>query len=159
MIPLPDPPLADGAVRLRRWTVADAPALAAAWADPEIQRWTGVPAVRDTAAAGRWIAGEEVRRQRNLALDLVVSPADPGDAAVLGEVGMVPLAGGPSRAELGWWIGSEHRGGGIATRAVVLLVSWLRTELGLTDLVASVDVANPASVRVAEAAGLRLCRP
>ena len=56
----------------------------AAWADPEIQRWTGVPERRDLAAAERWIAGDEARRERWLSLDLVV---DLG-GAVAGEVGL-----------------------------------------------------------------------
>ena len=43
VIPLPDPPLRSGDLRLRPWRLDDAPALVAAWADPEIQRWTAVP--------------------------------------------------------------------------------------------------------------------
>ena len=47
--PLPDPPLRSGDLLLRPWQVDDAPALVAAWADPEIQRWTGCPTRRDLA--------------------------------------------------------------------------------------------------------------
>ena len=142
---LPDPPLTDGVIRLRPWSAHDVDALVAAWADAEIQKWTRVPEHR-----------EQLRRDRGLALDLVVSPADPNDEAVLGEVGMVPLAGGPSRAEMGWWVAASHRRQGIATRAVGLLAVWLRDELGFTDLFAEVDPENPASVWVAEANDLRL---
>jgi RimJ/RimL family protein N-acetyltransferase len=155
-LPLPDPALNDGIIRLRPWTVHDVDALVAAWADEEIRRWTRVPEQRGPADALRWIASEQLRRERGLALDLVISPADPADATVLGEVGMVPLAGGPSRAELGWWVGAPHRRRGVATRAVGLFGGWLRDELELTDLFAEVDTDNPASVWVAEAAGLRL---
>jgi RimJ/RimL family protein N-acetyltransferase len=155
-LPLPDPPLADDTVRLRPWSVHDVDALVGAWADDEIQRWTRVPVAREANDALRWIAAEQLRRDRALSLDLVISPADPEDATVLGEVGMVPLAGGPSRAELGWWIGPEHRRQGIATRAVGLFAAWLREELAFTDLFAQVDPDNPASVWVAEAAQLRL---
>jgi len=106
--PLPDPPLADEVVRLRPWTEADAPALAAAWADDEIRRWTAVPDRPDEDHARRWIAGERVRRERGLGLDLVISPAG-GDTTVLGEVGIATIAGGPDRAEAGWWVGPDHR--------------------------------------------------
>ena len=41
-LPLPDPPLAGDRFHLRPWVPADAPALAAAWVDPEVARWTGV---------------------------------------------------------------------------------------------------------------------
>ncbi|MEY2434057.1 MAG: hypothetical protein QOC92_3782 [Acidimicrobiaceae bacterium] len=155
-LPLPDPPLTDGVVRLRAWRAHDVDALVGAWADEEIQKWTLVPALRGSEHAVRWIAAEQLRRDRGLALDLVVSPADLDDESVLGEVGMVPLAGGPSRAELGWWVAAPHRRQGIATRAVGLFASWLRDELGFTDLFAEVDPENPASVWVAESNDLRL---
>jgi RimJ/RimL family protein N-acetyltransferase len=155
-LPLPDPPLADDRIRLRPWGAADVDALVDAWADAEIQRWTRVPEQRGPDDALRWIASEQLRRDRGLALDLVVSPARDDDRTVLGEVGMVPLAGGPSRAELGWWVGPDHRRQGVATRAVGLFARWLRDELGFTDLFAEVDLRNAPSVWVAEANDLRL---
>ncbi len=156
MLPLPDPPLTDGVVRLRSWSVRDVEGLVDAWADEEIQKWTLVPARRNADDALRWIASEQLRRDRSLALDLVIAPADPDDSTLLGEVGMVPLAGGPSRAELGWWVARPHRRQGIATRAVGLFADWLRAQLDFTDLFAEVDPENPASVWVAESANLRL---
>lgn len=155
-LPLPEPPLTDGVVRLRPWSAHDVDALVTAWADDEIQKWTRVPAQRESDHALRWISAEQLRRDRGLALDLVVSPADLDDQEVLGEVGMVPLAGGPSRAELGWWVAAPHRRRGIATRAVGLFARWLRDELGFTDVFAEVDPDNPASVWVAESNDLRL---
>lgn len=154
--PLPEPSLTDGVVRLRAWAPADAPALVAAWADEAIRRWTLVPEQRGLDQAERWIQSEPLRRERSLALDLVVGPADPDDPTVLGEVGMVPLAGGPSRAELGWWVGPDHRRQGVATRAVVLFAGWLRQQLEFEELFAEVDGENPASIWVAEAADIRL---
>jgi len=155
-LPLPDPPLTDGVVRLRPWSVHDVDALVDAWADEEIQKWTLVPEKRGAADALRWIAAEQLRRDRSLALDLVISPADPDDTTVLGEVGMVPLAGGPSRAELGWWVAPAHRRRGVATRGVGLFARWLHDALEFTDLFAEVDPENPASVWVAESNNLRL---
>ena len=153
--PLPDPPLSDGVVRLRPWQADDAPALAAAWADAAIRRWTAVPADPSEDHARRWIAGAELRRGQGVALDLVVSPADPDDATVLGEVGLVTMAGGPSRAEVGWWTGPEHRRRGVATRAVTLFAGWCRDVLDM-ELFAEVDPDNPPSLWVAEAAGVRI---
>jgi RimJ/RimL family protein N-acetyltransferase len=155
-LPLPEPMLADDVVRLRPWSAHDVDALVAAWSDEEIQKWTRVPVQRTADHALRWIAAEQLRRERGLALDLVISPAALGDMTVLGEVGMVPLAGGPSRAELGWWVAVPHRRQGIATRAVGLFAGWLRAELEFTDLFAEVDPDNPASIWVAESNNLRL---
>jgi hypothetical protein len=42
-IPLPEPPLTDGEIRLRAWEPGDARAVTAACQDPEIPRWTVVP--------------------------------------------------------------------------------------------------------------------
>jgi RimJ/RimL family protein N-acetyltransferase len=154
--PLPDPALSDEQIRLRPWSAHDVDALVEAWADDEIQRWTLVPQQRGPADALRWIAAEQIRRDRGLSLDLVVSPADPDDDTVLGEVGVVPLAGGPSRGELGWWVHPDHRRQGIATRAVGLFARWLRDELELSDLFVEVDLRNAPSVWVAEANDLRL---
>jgi RimJ/RimL family protein N-acetyltransferase len=152
---LPDPPLADDMVRLRPWTGGDASALAAAWADDEIRRWTAVPATPTVAHATRWINGERIRREHGLGLDLVVSPAPEDDPAVLGEVGIATIAGGPDRVEIGWWVGASHRRRGIATRAVSLVAAWCRDELGL-EVFAEVDPDNLPSVWVAESAGCRL---
>jgi RimJ/RimL family protein N-acetyltransferase len=170
-LPLPDPPLGDGAIRLRPWAAEDAGALAAAWADPEVQRWNAVPESRSELDAARWIAGEARRRELGLALDLVVSPADPYDDAVLGEVGLGPIAWEAGKAEasevgkaaeaseagqaaIGWWIAGPARGRGVAARAVTLLASWAERELDLR-VVALIDPANAASLRVAERAGIR----
>jgi RimJ/RimL family protein N-acetyltransferase len=138
-------------VRLRPWDVADAGALAAAWRDPEVRRWTAVPEDTSEAAAVRWIEGWEARARSGVALDLVVSPLA-GDE-VLGEVGFVRDG---TVARCGWWVVAAHRGQGVASEAVALLAARARA-LGL-DPVADVDGANAASIRVAERAGIAVVR-
>jgi RimJ/RimL family protein N-acetyltransferase len=133
-------------VGLRPWRPDDAEALAAAWADPDIARWTAVPEDRSVDAAARWIAGWDERRRRGLALDLVVTPVD-GEATVLGEVGMAFLTDPPT---IGWWVVPSARGQGVATAAVRRFVEEFVTA---EEVVAEVDEANPASIAVARAAG------
>ena len=153
VLALPDPPLADPGrgIALRPWssgrlpgTPDDAPALAAAWADPDVAAHTVVPPDASEAAARRWIEGEAVRRRRGLALDLVVvarptpvpaagtaqkRPEPPHEAewgerdAVLGEVGLAHLDP-DGRAEVGFWLAPAARGRGVATAAVRLLTAW-----------------------------------
>jgi [ribosomal protein S5]-alanine N-acetyltransferase len=161
-IPLPEPPLVDGVVRLRPWGGAavrgDAEALVAAWSDPDIQRWSAVPAphLRTIDHAARWIRHEADRRRTGLAIDLVIAPVDDEPTGlVLGEVGLAPIDWETMEANVGWWVSPEARGRGVATRAVTLLARWARTELGLSA-VAVVDPANRASMRVAERAGVEL---
>lgn len=155
---LPVPDLGDDRIRLRAWSPADAPALAAAWAEPDISRWTAVPGGAGAAGVGadraaRWIAGEAERRRAGVALDLVVSPAD-GDA-VWGEVGLAPIDWARRTAEIGFWIAPEVRGRGHARRAVGLLTGWALDHLALDRLVALVDPANVAAARAAGGAGLQ----
>jgi [ribosomal protein S5]-alanine N-acetyltransferase len=163
-IPLPDPPLVDGVVQLRPWGAddvrGDAEALAAAWSDPEVQRWSAVPAsdLRGVDHAERWIRHEADRRRKGLAIDLVISPFghEPRpERVVLGEVGLAPIDWQAMEANVGWWVEPGSRGRGVATRAVTLLAAWARSELGLTPT-AVVDPANRASVRVARRGGVQL---
>ena len=151
MIPLPDPPLvwpAEARLVLRPWRPDDAPSLVAAWADPDIQRWTGVPDPRDVDAAARWIRGDEERRRRWLSLDLVIDRA----GEVAGEVGLSSFDRDAGTVEIGWWTAAERRRLGVATAAATLVVDWARRELGVRCL-ARCDVANPGSVAVAQRAG------
>jgi RimJ/RimL family protein N-acetyltransferase len=148
-LPIPDPPLVDADLLLRPWGPADAPVLAAAWADPEVARWTGVPTRHDEAAARRWIEGDEARRQRGLSLDLVIDLA----GVVVGEVGLTAFDAAAGEAEVGWWLGAPHRGRGYASRSVRLLADWAVDELAVDRLVARCHRANPASGAVARRAG------
>jgi RimJ/RimL family protein N-acetyltransferase len=148
VIHLPDPPLRSGALVLRPWRIDDAPALVAAWADREIQRWTAVPPVRDLAYAQQWIAGDAERRRRELSLDLVVER----EGVVAGEVGLSAIDRAAGTAEIGWWTAAGHRGQGVASTAVALLARWTEAVLGCSP-VARCDPANPGSVAVARKAG------
>lgn len=150
---LPTPP--EG---LRHWRPDDAPALEAAWADPDITRWNQPP---DGIDAGRWIAGVEVRWTRRLALDLVIVPPDERadrrvrvagrhertDPAVAGEVGLSSFTADPARAELGVWVAAPHRRTGLARSAVHAVSRWALDPggLALDHLWARTDPANTAA--------------
>lgn len=152
MIPLPDPPLADEQVRLRPWRESDAEALAAAWSDPEVIRWTAVPPDRSPAVARRWIAGDTQRRREHLSLDLVIS-ADGAGQEVCGEVGLAGLRPGSRVAMIGYWAAPRWRGRGTTSAAVDLVAAWALTTLDLDALVALCDPANPSAVAVATGRG------
>lgn len=128
----------------------DAEALAAAWADPDVARWTAVPTepeARDRAAAARWIAGEPDRRARRLALDFVI-----GGREVLGEVGLTRFDDA-GRAELGFWLSPRARGQGLATAAVAEVTRHALTELGLTRVWARTAPGNDKAAQVLVRAG------
>jgi RimJ/RimL family protein N-acetyltransferase len=147
----PAPPLTGESVVLRPWRSDDAPALVAAWADPEIRRWAEVPAETGLDAASIWITGQALRRERRMALDLAVVDAD---GSVVGEVGLSSFDERRGAALIGWWTAADARGRGVATEAVALLTGWaLGGQLGLSVVVARVDAANVASLAVARRAG------
>ena len=156
-IALPDPALADpsAGIVLRPWaaTSTDAEAVAAAWADPESPPPSRVPDDVSVAAAARWIAGEPARRSAGRSLDLVIAPLEPGDV-VLGEVGLATIdaradvprsAGGspPATAARAWPARRPPAGRLGAVTCGRLDQVWARIAPG-----------NPASARVAAAAGL-----
>lgn len=151
-LPLPTPALVEGGLGLRPWVVGDVDHLVAAWNDPEIARWTAVPAVRDADAARRWIRGDADRRARGLSLDLVIDVA--GDVA--GEVGLFDFDPSRGTAEIGWWIAAGHRRRRLAAGAASLLGGWALQELALGVVVARCHPDNPASAAVARAAGFEL---
>jgi len=137
---LPTPP--EG---LRHWRAEDAPALEAAWADPDIARWNPPPVGLDAAG---WIAGTEQRWEHRLALDLVIEPPDDDRSRrVAGEVGLSGFTSDPARAELGVWVAAPHRRTGAARRAVEAVTAWALDPdgLGLDQLWARTDPANVAA--------------
>ncbi len=145
----PDPPLADDAIRLRLLRDADAPAIAAAGADPEIVRWIPVPvpyAIDDarvfiaaTAAAGA--AGGE----------LVFGIEARATGTLGGTIGLRRAE--PFRASVGYWVAPWARRRGFATRAVRLVAAWAFREPALVRLELYTLVGNDASGAVAIAAG------
>ncbi len=61
----------------------------------------------------------------------------------------------PGAAEIGYWIGAEHKGHGYARRATELLITYAFNGLNLDTLTAWVDPANEASIKTLERAGFR----
>ena len=149
---LPDPLLINSLVRLRPWAEADAPHLAAAWADPAVSAHTAVPPDPSEAYARRWIGGDAARRRAGLCIDLVVERNET-PRVLVGEVGLVPNDSGT--VEMGYWIRSSETGQGYAQAALSLLAEWVYEEI-CTEVFADIDPANPASAAVAERAGFVL---
>jgi RimJ/RimL family protein N-acetyltransferase len=60
---------------------------------------------------------------------------------------------GQGRAELGYWVGADHRGRGVARRAIRAAANYALAELGIARVELLIEPHNPASCRAAEAAG------
>jgi RimJ/RimL family protein N-acetyltransferase len=74
---------------------------------------------------------------------------------VVADVMVRPEWGGTSQAMLGWSVLPEYRGRGYAKRTVRLAMRWAFGQAGYQRLFAGVEPDNAASLRVAEAVGLR----
>jgi RimJ/RimL family protein N-acetyltransferase len=155
-LPLPWPPLVHGLAgfSLRPWggSPGDADALARAWTDPDVVRWTKVPSETDVDAARKWIAGDEQRRERGLSLDLAVAPLEDPEQ-VIGEIGLVLVEPARLWAEVGYWLVPSVRGAGLGATALRLFSDWAVADLPVKRLFARTHPDNPASAGVAKGAG------
>ena len=136
--------LEDDAIRLRAFTEDDVPAIVAACQDPEIPRWTRVPAPYTEADARSFVAAPP---------DQAFAIVDRVSGELAGAIGAHP--DGDGRVEIGYWVVREARGRGVATRALRLLARWAVEELAAARMQLYTDPENTASQRVAERAGFR----
>lgn len=149
------PDLRCQAFRLRQWRPEDAPALLEAWQDPEIMNDSVAPDKKSLQYARDWISAADRRRRAGVALDLVVAEVD--DDSLLGEVGLYRFDEATRAALVSWWLIAPARGGGVATRAVNMLVEWALAG-PLTAVVAELDETNLKSVALARRCGFELLR-
>jgi RimJ/RimL family protein N-acetyltransferase len=138
---------------LRAPREADVPEVVAACRDPEIPRWTTVPAPYGETDARAWMAGHEVmRRDGRGACFGIVGAADD---RLIGAVDLVVTSWPHAVGEVGYWVARAARGAGTAERAVRLVSGWAFRDVGLARLEILAEPENEASQRVAERAGFR----
>jgi RimJ/RimL family protein N-acetyltransferase len=146
----PHPPLTDGVVALRGLRPTDADQVVAALRDPDIVRWTRVPAdyTHDDFEAYLRHSAETAAAGTSLSL-LIVDADDHG--RVLGSCGLHEL--GSARPDIGYWVARGSRGQGVAPRAATLMREHAAATLGLSLIEVLVHPDNVPSQRVAEKAG------
>jgi len=148
------PVLRDDLVVLRPLVISDLGSIVEALQDPGISRWIPDIPYPYTDAHGReflsmaqkgWASG----RSSQFAI------TDAQSEQFLGTVGAGKDDSDDASADIGYWIAAQHRGRGIATRALVLTARWCLSEWGLVRLQLNADVGNEASLRVATRAGFQ----
>lgn len=138
---------AGGGLVLRPWRASDAPAVAAAYADPDIRQWHVRTMDQDEARA--WIHSWTNRWAQETGCGwAVTSPPD-----VLGQVGLRNLRLAQGLAEISYWVRPAARRRGVATTGVIALTGWALRVVGLHRLELHHSVANPVSCRVADRCG------
>ncbi len=144
---------------LRQWRDDDLDPLAAIYADPEVMRYIGDGSVRDreqTAAGLAAMRREWAERGYGM---FAVEVRDTGQLA--GWVGLTVPAFLPEvlpTVEIGWRLGRQFWGGGIATEAAREVLRFGFVDCGLDRIVSIRHVDNATSGRVMEKIGLRFDR-
>jgi RimJ/RimL family protein N-acetyltransferase len=146
----PEPPLTDGVVALRGVREADADQVVAALRDPDIVRWTRVPAGYTHEDFAAYLHASHAAMRAGTTLSLLVVDADDHDR-VLGSCGLHELDS--ERADIGYWVARGARGRGVAPRATALMRDHATGTLGLPRVEVLVHPDNVPSQRVAEKAG------
>lgn len=138
---------------LRPFKKGDEASLAANISNRKIERNTLVIPYPYTMKAARfWVrynlalAKKKEKSQLHLAID--------AGGEVIGGMGLSHADG--HSAEIGYWLGENYWGRGIATEAVKLLTKYAFSGLGLRRVYAYVFSFNKASARVLEKAGYKL---
>ena len=140
----PDPPLSDGVVTLRPWTLADVPAIAVACNDIEIARWIHLPSPYGESDAREYVIATTMAWvDRTGAVFAVVECASGELAGSIALHVLDPLG----NVEVGYWAAAPARGRGLTTRALKLLCGWAVREAGAERVQLRADVLNTASLR------------
>jgi [ribosomal protein S5]-alanine N-acetyltransferase len=140
-------------LRLRHLRPEDLGALMAVFADPEVMRFSA--GMRDEEQARSWL--REVLEEHYPIYGYGPYAVVEGETdAFLGYCGLFacPELGEPLEVELGYRLARRAWGRGYATEAATAVRDYAFATLGLTRLVALIDPANTASLRVAQKLGM-----
>ena len=148
------PDLRDDRIVLRPPAPSDVEAITAAVQDPDIPRFTMVPAPY-TAADAVTFVGRTVSAWRSGG-DASFVIVDRGTGTLLGAIGLHQIDEAAGTAQVGYWVDAAARRRGVATRALRLVAGWALAELGLARVVALVFTDNRWSQRVVERVGFVL---
>jgi RimJ/RimL family protein N-acetyltransferase len=148
----PQPPLSDGIVSLRPWTLDDVPAIAATCDDVEIARWIHqLPSPYRESDAREYVISTEAGWNDKLGAFFAV--VDCASGGVVGSIALHVLDHELANVEVGYLTAAPARGRGLTTRALRLLSGWALRDAGVERVQLRADVLNTASLRVAEKAG------
>lgn len=139
---------------VRRPREADAKAILAACRDPEISRFTRVPAdMTLDDVHGFRESGARDAADGSAFHGIVI---DEDDGRLLGACGLVEVDWQDLVGEVGYWTAAHERGTGVATRAARAVCRFAFDELGLERVDLEASATNPGSNAVAQRLGFTL---
>ncbi|MEU1616461.1 GNAT family protein [Streptomyces sp. NPDC005722] len=134
---------------LRRWTAGDVRSVLTAFADPVMRRQVSEP-IESLDAAERWVAVQSDQWAGGAAFAFAVVD---GEDTVLGNVAVSAVNRSHATGWVSYWTTQSARGRGVASGACQALARWAFDDAGVFRLELGHRVNNPASCRVALAAG------
>lgn len=140
-------------VDLRPLGPADVDSLFEIFGDPQVTRYWSTPALPDRAAAVALLDTIDDGFETRTLLQWGIARRD--DDAVVGTVTLAGVDPSNRRAEIGFALGRDHWGRGLAAEGVGLVLGFAFATLGLNRIEAEVDPGNEASLRLVEAAGFQ----
>jgi RimJ/RimL family protein N-acetyltransferase len=143
--PLSSARLATERIDLRPPSGADAPAIAAHLADPEVTRWLArVPYPYRLADAVSFVEQAHLSAIGGSAATFALVPRD-GDGTV---VGIAVIHGLRSEPEFGYWLARSHWGRGLMGEAVPAVLAFAREAFRLPRIRSGAFVGNTASLAI-----------
>ncbi|MFI6404820.1 GNAT family N-acetyltransferase [Streptomyces sp. NPDC050548] len=138
--------------------LADLDAIVAAWADPEIRRWTTVPVPGNLEQARNFVLNTcEGGWKADHHYVFGVRTKNSGDlVGCFGIFGVSTVGRSESMAYIGCWTVKEQRGKGYTTEAVREVCRWAFSDLGLVRIEGVGEVGNDASMAMVLKAGFQL---
>nr|WP_245563613.1 GNAT family protein [Longispora albida] len=135
---------------LRRWSEEDAGAVLEAFAPAEMLRQSGGTPISTREAALAWIAARRAAWDDATGYAWAVT----GPAGVpIGNVAVTSINRAHDTGWVSYWTTQSSQGLGVASAATRAVAAWAFTDLGLYRLELGHRTGNPASCRVAIAAG------
>lgn len=143
-------PVSDGLVTLRPLSDADAKSYAAGTDDVQVRRFAHLPLEKYTAQIVRDLIHGVIGDGLHNGSLAILAIADASSQTFLGSLVIFDIQ--KEDAEVGYWVGPEHRGRGVSGRALRLSKEVARS-VGWKRLRARTTQDNPASEKVLLAAG------
>ncbi len=140
--------------RLRKFAMDDVLALKAVYGDPTVMEFSsGIKTPAEILETLRQIIEEQYPNWGfgKWAIEL----KDGGEVAGYCGLTQFPDICGPGEGELGYRLARAYWGRGLATEAARAVCDAGFTQFGLTRILAAIDPANAASLKVAEKLGMR----
>lgn len=142
---------ANDRIILREVTADDFELVRSASTDPLIPLITSVPSPWTDAEGRAYLDRQVGRRVEGVGWSLTIEDAVTHDP--VGGLYINLLSRAVGAAEIGYWIGPDHRGHGYAASALALVRDWAPAQFGLDRLTLWIDPENTPSLRTAANTG------